>query len=258
MPCIFLALMVGIAVFAGVLSPFSFDSQDLEAILRGPYSKHLMGTDFVGRDLMSRIFYGARVSLVVGTVSAVAATVLGMVYGGISGYSGRRIDELMMRFLDVFYSLPDMLICILLLVFFGRNMFGVFLALTLVNSVTVSRVIRGEVLKLKHEPFVEAARATGVSMLGILTRHILPNTWPTLIVTLTFRIPASIITESYLSFVGIGLAPPNSSWGVLANEGWTALRFYPHLILFPSLFLCLTAYSFNRLGDWMYSVFGRS
>lgn len=250
--------MFGVALLADVVSPYRFDVQDMDSILTGPGAEHWLGTDFVGRDLLSRIFYGARISLFVGVVSAVAATLLGLVYGGISGYSGRRVDEIMMRFLDVFYSLPDMLICILLLVLVGRNFVGVFLALTLVNSVTVSRVIRGEVLKLRREPYIEAARATGVSMMRILARHVLPNTWPTLIVTLTFRIPASIITESYLSFLGIGLAPPNSSWGVLASEGWTALRFYPHLILFPSLFLCFTVFSFNRLGDWFYGSFGRT
>ncbi|MBI2890515.1 MAG: ABC transporter permease [Nitrospirae bacterium] len=244
--------MAGIAVLADLIAPYGYDAQDMGAILQGPSSSHWFGTDAVGRDLMSRLFYGGRVSLLVGVLSSVSATLLGTFYGGLSGLMGRRADQFMMRFVDIFYSLPDMLICILLLVFMGRNIFGVFTALTLVNSVTVSRVIRGEVLKLRHELYVDAARATGLSLMRILTHHVLPNTWPTLVVTLTFRIPASIITESYLSFLGLGLAPPHASWGVLANEGWTSLRFHPHLILFPSLFLCLTVYSFNRLGDWLH------
>ena len=237
------------AVSAPWLAPYPFDQQDTQALLQGPSGDHWMGTDRLGRDLFSRLLYGARVSLAVGIFSAFFAVVFGTIYGGISGYLGGRTDNILMRFVDVVYALPDLLLIILITILIGRGVLGIILALSLVSWVTVARIIRGEVLKLREFSFVEAARAIGVRHDRILFNHILPNTLGVLIVTLTFRIPVAILAESTLSFIGLGIAPPFASWGSMVNEGWSAMKFYPHLILFPSLVLFLTMVAFNVLGD---------
>ena len=185
----------------------------------------------------------------VGILSTLLALLIGVFYGSISGYVGGRIDSFMMRVVDVIFALPDMLMIILITVMMGRGVAGMFIALTLVSWVTVARLVRGEVLRIKEKQFVEAARALGASNSRILMKEILPNISGLIIVTLTFRIPVAILSESTLSFIGLGIAPPFSSWGTLANEGWKSIKFYPHLILFPSLAIFLTILSFNFLGD---------
>ena len=239
----------GMAILAPWLAPYSFEAQDNSVILQVPSSEHWMGTDRLGRDLFSRLLYGARISVAIGMLTALAALVLGTLYGAISGYIGGRVDNWMMRCVDIVYALPDLLLIILIMVILGRGFLGIFLALTLVSWVTVARIIRGEVLKYREQSYVEAARALGAGHQRILFRHILPNTLGPLIVILTFRIPAAILAESTLSFVGLGITPPIASWGTLANEGWAAMKFYPHLIVFPSLFIFSTILAFNFLGD---------
>lgn len=241
--------LCAMAILAPWISPYAYDVQDNTIILQAPSSEHWMGTDRLGRDLYSRILYGARVSVAIGVLTAVAALVLGALYGSISGYLGGKVDNWMMRILDIFYALPDLLLIILIMVVLGRGFWGILLALTLVSWLTVARIIRGEVLKYREQNFVEASRALGAGHMRILFRHILPQTLGPLIVILTFRIPAAILAESTLSFVGLGITPPHASWGTLANEGWTAMKFYPHLIIFPSLFIFFTILSFNFLGD---------
>jgi oligopeptide transport system permease protein len=243
-----LALVLA-AVLAPALAPYAYDHQDTAATLQGPSAAHWLGTDRLGRDLYSRLLYGARVSIAIGLATAFAATLIGTLYGALSGYLGGRWDNLMMRGVDVVYPLPDLLLIILITILVGRGVFGIFLALTLVGWVTAARIMRGEVLRLRTYPFVEAAYATGAGHGRVLFRHILPNTLGVLIVTGTFRIPASILAESTLSFVGLGIAPPAASWGTLANEGWAAMKFYPHLILFPSLVIFITTLAFNFVGD---------
>jgi oligopeptide transport system permease protein len=244
-----LALVCAGAILAPVLARYPYDFQDTHALLSPPSVQHLLGTDRLGRDLFSRILYGARVSMTVGIGTALAAVLVGTLYGAVSGYAGGRVDNVMMRFVDVIYALPDLLLIILITVLIGRGVLGMLLALSLVSWVTVARIIRGEVLRLREFSFVEAARSLGMSRRRILLGHILPNTLGILIVTLTFRIPTAILTESTLSFIGLGIAPPAASWGTLANEGWAAMKFYPHLILFPSLAIFITILSFNFVGD---------
>lgn len=244
-----IVLAVAVASLAPVLAPYPFDAQDTALLYAPPSAPHWMGTDRLGRDLLSRVVYGTRTSLLVGVVSAVAALVLGTLYGAVSGYVGGRTDRVLMRGLEVLYALPDLLLIILLGLVISRGVGGMILAISLVGWMTVARLVRGEILRRRDLPFIEAVRASGAGHARILFRHLLPQTFGPLIVTFTFRIPAGILAESTLSFVGLGIAPPQTSWGSLASEGWTALKFYPHLILFPSLAIFLTMLAFNHLGD---------
>jgi len=258
------------AAAAPWVAPYSYEEIDASAKIEPPSVTHLMGTDFLGRDLLSRMIFGARVSLSVAFASTLISLVLGTAYGALSGYAGGRLDNLLMRLADMVYSFPDLLLIILINAVISREWLdhalsltglgflerwlnadnlALLLALSLVSWVYVARLIRGEVLRIREETFVEAARALGVGRAGIVARHILPNTWGPLIVTLTFRIPVVILAESTLSFIGLGIQPPKSSWGTLAADGWIAMRFYPHLILFPSLAIFLSMLAFNFLGD---------
>jgi oligopeptide transport system permease protein len=246
---LFLGVIFFAAIFAPWITPYSYETQDTFNTLAAPNSSHLMGTDRLGRDLFSRLIYGARISLFIGVLTTLLALVIGTIYGSISGFVGGRMDSFMMRVVDVVFALPDMLMIILITVMMGRGIAGMFIALTLVSWVTVARLVRGEVLRIKEKNYVEAARALGASSPRILIQEILPNIIGLMVVTLTFRIPAAILAESTLSFIGLGVTPPFSSWGTMANEGWKSIKFYPHLILFPSLAIFLTILSFNFLGD---------
>lgn len=208
-----------------------------------------MGTDRLGRDLSSRVIYGTRTSLLIGLGSALVALALGTAYGSVSGYVGGRTDQVMMRSLEALHAVPDLLVIILLSLWLGRGVTSMVVAISLVGWMTVARLMRGEILRWREQPFVEAARASGAGHARILFRHLLPQTVGPLIVTLTFRIPAGILAESTVSFVGLGIAPPQTSWGSLAGEGWSAIKFHPHVILFPSLVIFITMLAFNLLGD---------
>lgn len=241
--------LLATALFGNLFAPYPYDLQNTSESLSAPSRAHWMGTDELGRDLFSRLIYGTRISMAVSLLTALSALILGTCYGALSGYIGGRVDHFLMRGVDVIYALPDLLLIILITVIIGRGVAGVFLALSLVGWVTVARLIRGEVLRLKELSYIEAARALGGSHFRILLRHILPNTLGVLIVTLTFRIPSAILAESTLSFIGLGLTPPAASWGTLANEGWKALKFHPHLIIFPSLAIFIAMLAFNFVGD---------
>ena len=245
----FLFIIFSVSLLAPWVAPYSYQEQDTVNILAFPGIDHFLGTDRLGRDLLSRMIYGARVSLFVGVFSTLIALVIGTVYGTISAYVGGKTDNLMMRVVDVVFALPDLLMIILITVLMGRGVTGVFIALTMVSWVTIARLVRGEVLRIKEYPFILAAKALGASHFRIMLREIFPNILGILVVTLSFRIPVAILAESTLSFIGLGIAPPASSWGTLASDGWTAIKFYPHLILFPSLAIFFTILSFNFLGE---------
>jgi len=245
----FLFIIFLVSLLAPWVAPYSYQEQDTVNILAFPGIDHFLGTDRLGRDLLSRMIYGARVSLFVGVFSTLIALVIGTVYGTISAYVGGKTDNLMMRVVDVVFALPDLLMIILITVLMGRGVVGVFIALTMVSWVTIARLVRGEVLRIKEYPFILAAKALGASHFRIMLREIFPNILGILVVTLSFRIPVAILAESTLSFIGLGIAPPASSWGTLASDGWTAIKFYPHLILFPSLAIFFTILSFNFLGE---------
>lgn len=234
------------------LTPYSFD-QTGDQLLAGPSREHLMGTDELGRDLLTRVIYGARLSVAIGFVTAGVAFVIGTIYGSIAGFYGGKVDNLLMRGVDLAYSLPDLLVMILIGVSLppaiGRTPFGILLALGLVSWMGTARLVRAQLLQLQHEEFIDAARAAGQGTFNIIVKHLLPNAMGPIIVALTFTVPSAILSESTLSFIGLGLSPPAASWGTLANDGWRALRSHPHLIFFPSFFIFITVLSFNILGD---------
>lgn len=247
----FLVLLFIFALFPQILTSYSFDQQHSQALLQTPNAQFWLGTDELGRDLLSRILYGARISLSCALLATIISALLGIIYGSLAGYFGGKIDQLLMRIVDVLYSIPDLLFFILLGLFLGRNFWGLLIALSSLGWVSVARIVRGEILKYKEMPFVESAQALGINSIRILTKHLIPQTRDPIMVTLIFKIPAVILAESTLSFIGLGLTPPYSSWGTLANEGYQALRFFPHLILFPSLFIFLTIFSFQTIGNWL-------
>lgn len=237
------------ALLAPWLAPYAEEAQDNTALLLGPSTAHWLGTDQLGRDVASRLLYGARVSMLIALTTSAIAMLLGTALGATSGYVGGRLDNALMRVVDVVYAFPDLLLIIIISVVVGQGTGGMILSLSLVSWVTVARVVRGEVLQIKQRPFVEAARALGFGHRHILLKEILPHTLAPVLVTLTFRIPSVILAESTLSFIGLGLQPPASSWGVLASQGWTAMTYHPHLILAPALAIFVTILGFNALGD---------
>ena len=248
---IMIVLLSGFAV--PWISPYSSGELRENNLLAGPSWTHPMGTDALGRDLLTRVLYGARVSMTVGIGTALIALIIGTTYGLISGFKGGNLDDLMMRFVDIFYGLPDMLIFILLSLLFGKSIGGLLIALGLVTWVRFARITRGQVLQAKEFVYVEGARAMGAPRRRILMRHILPNILGPILVTLTFSIPAAILAESTLSFIGLGINDPYSgwgtSWGTLAQDGWRAMRAYPHIIFFPAAAIVLTILAFNTVGN---------
>jgi len=244
-----LLLISTLSAIAPWVTRQSYEVQSISERLQGPSAAHWMGTDSLGRDLYSRILYGGRLSLLVGLSTGLFALLLGTATGAMAGLWGGWTDALLMRTVDAFAIFPATLLAILLGIFLGRGVFGILLAIGLTAWVTQARLVRGQVLQAREFPYVEAARAIGVTRPLIFLRHILPNLWGPILVSLTMQIPTNIMAESFLSFIGLGLQPPYSSWGTLASEGFRAMRSYPHLILFPGGVLFLTLLAFNYLGD---------
>ena len=249
---ILLSVVVLLAIAAPWLSPWPFDEPDWGYDFPGPPNAqlfHWFGTDGNGRDLFVRTLYGARVSLMVGIVATTVSLLIGVTYGATAGYLGGRVDNIMMRIVDILYSLPFMFFVILLMVFFGRNIFLIFIALGAVEWLTMARIVRGQTLSIKKKEFIEAANAVGVSNWNIIRRHIIPNVLGPVIVYMTLTVPQVILTESFLSFLGLGVQEPLTSWGVLISEGAKQMESAPWLLIFPALFLAVTLFCFNFIGD---------
>lgn len=242
-------LLIFAAVFADVLTPYTYYEQDLSQTNRGPSAEHWFGQDNFGRDILTRVLYGARISLTVGFSAALFTSVIGILFGGIAGYMGGRVDTIMMRVLEVLSGVPNMLVLILLMVVMGAGMSPIILAMGLTSWTGMARMVRAEVLRLREQEFVLAAHVMGISNWKILTRHLVPNAIGTILVNLTFTIPGAIFQESFLSFLGLGVSAPMASWGVLASDSLQFFMTYPSQLLFPSLAIMLTILSFNYLGD---------
>ena len=246
---IFIIFMVLVAVFVPLLSPYTYDGQDYGAVYQLPSATHLLGTDMFGRDVLVRIAYGARISLTIGIVTALVSLVVGVLFGGISGFFGGKVDMLMMRFVDVFSSVPSLLYSILLIMFMGPKMSSIVIAICMTYWLSPARQTRGQILSVKNQDFATAAKVVGESRGRILLRHLIPNSFGPIIVTVTLLVPSAIFEEAFLSFIGIGIAVPVASWGTLANDGMANMGMYPHLMLFPALAISLTMFALNFIGD---------
>jgi oligopeptide transport system permease protein len=246
-----LGLMVVLVIVGPMLSDWDHEIPDWDHYSTPPSLEtgHLFGTDALGRDLFVRTMIGGRISLLVGLVATLVSLIIGISYGAIAGYFGGRIDNIMMRFVDGIYAMPFMFFVIVLMVIFGRNIFLIFVAIGAINWLDMARIVRGQTLSLKNKDFVEAARACGATEMQIIRRHIVPNLLGVVIVYVTLTIPQVILVESFLSFLGLGVQEPLTSWGALVNEGAQELETAPWSLLFPATFLAATLFAFNFLGD---------
>jgi len=199
--------------------------------------------------MFARIWYGAKISLFIGIAAAIIDLVIGVIWGGISGYKGGRVDEVMMRIADVLYGIPYLLLVILLMVVLGQGLGTMILAMSITGWINMARITRGQVLSLKNQEYILASRTLGASLTRIMGKHLIPNAMGPILVTLTLTIPNAIFTEAFLSYLGLGLTPPLASWGTMANDGIAAMSYYPWRVFFPALFICLTIFAFNVIGD---------
>ncbi len=244
-----LTLLVLLSLVGPLLTPYGYDDQDRTIGATPPSVSHWLGTDDLGRDLLSRLLHGGRVSLAIGCCATVVSLLIGVLYGAISGYCGGRVDGAMMRVVDVLYALPFTIFVIVLTVVFGRSFLLLFVAIGAVEWLTMARIVRGQVLSKRRELFVTACEALGYSHTRILLRHIIPNVLGPVVVFTTLTIPRVILLESFLSFLGLGVQAPHSSWGSLIQDGARAMEYCPWLLLAPALTLSMTLFSLNFLGD---------
>jgi oligopeptide transport system permease protein len=256
-----LSFVALLAILGPFVSPYAYDTPDYSVIACSPDwwpstdvlcnagGQHWFGTDNLGRDLFVRVLYGARVSLAVGLIATFVSLVIGVAYGATAGFIGGRLDELMMRFVDVLYSLPYIFLVIILMVIFNRNFFLLFLAIGAVEWLTMARIVRGQTLSIKQKEFIEAARAAGLNTFTIIRRHVIPNVLGPVVVYVTLTVPTAILAESFLSFLGLGIQEPLTSWGVLISEGANQMETAPWMLIFPAVFMAVTLFCFNFIGD---------
>ncbi|AJY76761.1 ABC transporter permease [Paenibacillus beijingensis] len=245
-----------LAIFGPLLTTQSFAKQELLNGNQAPSANHWFGTDELGRDVFARILFGSRISLTVGVVAALIDFLIGVMYGGIAGYFGGRIDNIMMRFVDILYGIPYLLVVILLMVVMGPGLFTIIVALIATGWIGMARLVRGQVLQLKSSEYVMAARTLGASSWYIIRKHMLPNAIGVIIVQVTFSVPSAIFAEAFLSFLGLGIQPPLASWGTMANDALpTILSGKWWRLFFPALFISLTMLAFNLLGDGLLNAF---
>jgi len=245
----FLAALMLLALLAPWIAPYSYSAQDLSLGASGPSATHWLGTDMLGRDLLTRILYGGRISLMVGVCATAVAMIIGVLYGAAAGYAGGRLDAVMMRAVDIIYAFPFAIFVIILMVLFGRNIVLLFCAIGAVEWLTMARIVRGQVMALTKQEFIEAAVALGLTRWKIVLRHLIPNAIGPVIVYATLTVPSVMLLEAFLSFLGLGVQPPASSWGLLIKEGAESMEAYPWLLIFPGLILSGTLFSLNFIGD---------
>jgi len=246
---LFILIIAFGAIFAPLITPYDFAKQDMTAILEPPSAQHWFGTDGLGRDVFARLLYGARTSLAVGIFVQVIVLFIGLPIGAFAGTMGGRVDNLLMRFVDIMYGFPDILLIILLRAVLGGSIYMIFLAIGLVAWVNVARLVRGQVLSLKERDFVTAARAMGGTNSYITLRHLLPNTLGPVIVAVTFGVPRAIFTEAALAYIGIGVKPPTPSWGAMIRDGADVIFAAPYLVAIPAIAIAVLMLAFTFLGD---------
>ena len=244
-----LLFMLVVALLTPWIAPYSYEAQNLDLGASPPSSQHWLGTDIFGRDVLTQIMYGGRISLAVGFIATAVALLIGVTWGAVAGYAGGRLDAVMMRLVDILYALPFMIFIVLLMVVFGRNILLLFLAIGAVEWLTMARIMRSQVQSLRQQEFVEAAVSVGLSPAAIIRKHIVPNALGPIIVYTTLTIPSVMLLEAFLSFLGLGIQPPATSWGLLISYGAETMEEYPWLLIFPGCALRLTLFSLNFLGD---------
>jgi len=246
---IIIIIMTIMSIIGPMMVPYNHSDNDLSNTDLLPNSEHWFGTDDLGRDLWARVWVGARVSLFIGLMAALLDTLIGVLVGGVSGFYGGKIDMLIMRFIDVMIAIPSMIFIILIMVIVGSGIVPIILSFAITGWLGMARLVRGQILQLKEQEFVLAARTLGASSSRLILRHLIPNTLGVIIVSLTMRIPNAIFTEAFLSFIGLGVKPPMSSWGQLASSGASVLRVYPYRLFIPAFFISITMLSLNLFGD---------
>lgn len=246
---ILLAAIALLCLLGPVLSPYGYAADDLQLGAAPPSRSHWMGTDYNGRDLFTRVMIGGRVSFAVGLAATAVSLAIGVLYGAVAGYAGGRTDMFMMRIVDILYALPFTIFVILLLTLFGRSFVLLFVAIGAVEWLTMARIVRGQVMALKHQEFVEACVAIGMSRRRIILRHLVPNTLGPVVVYVTLTVPSVMLLEAFLSFLGLGVQPPMSSWGILIGDGARAMEVSPWLLVFPGALFSTTLFALNALGD---------
>lgn len=245
---IFLGVMILLAIFVPMLSPYTYDGMSDDVNLM-PCMSHLCGTDKFGRDILTRLMYGARISLMVGFLAAILNLIIGVIYGGIAGYAGGKVDMVMMRIIDCIYSIPSMLYVILIMLVLGSNIYSVLVGISISSWIGMARQVRTQIQTLKQQEFSMAAYVIGASKKRILFKHLIINSMGPIVVSATMMVPDAIFTEAFLAFIGIGISLPQASWGTLCNEARAQLTQYPIQIVWPVLAICLTVLALNFIGD---------
>lgn len=244
-----IVILAFMAAFGSWISGQNYYDNDLINANKTMSATHWFGTDNLGRDLFSRTWYGARISLFIGLAAAFIDLIIGIIWGSVSGYMGGKIDEYMMRIADILTGVPYLLVVILLMVIMPQGLWTLILAMTITGWINMARIVRGQVIRLKTEEYVLAAKSLGANSLRIMWRHLIPNTLGPIIVTLTLTVPNAIFTEAFLSFLGLGVPAPLASWGTMTSDALDSLRYYPYQLFFPAFFICLTMLAFNVIGD---------
>jgi oligopeptide transport system permease protein len=250
MTSLLLIIIFVIMSFVGpLMTPYNYYTNDLMLGDKGPSLEHWFGTDGLGRDLWERVWAGAKISLFIGAITALISGVVGTLIGGTSGFFGGKLDMLIMRTIDILIALPSLILTLLIMLYLGSGLVPIIMALVITGWLGLARLVRGQVLSLKEQEFVLAARTLGASSSRLILKHLIPNTLGVIIVSLTFAIPSAIFAEAFLSFIGLGIQAPQTSWGQLANLGIAAMQSYPYQLIIPSIFISLTMLSLQLLGD---------
>lgn len=246
---VLLGIIILMCIIGPFISPHDYSVQNTDKMNISPNGEYWFGTDNLGRDLFSRLWIGGRVSITIGIVGTIIEVVIGCIYGGISGYFGGKVDDIMMRIVEILISIPYMLIVIILSIFMGKGMMSLLIALCITGWTSMARMVRGQVMQLKQSEYVLAAQALGADPKRVIFKHLIPNTIGIIIVYMTFDIPSFIFAEAFLSFIGLGIQPPETSWGAMTSFGQAVMDFYPYQLIFPALAISLTMLAFNLLGD---------